>query len=135
MKKSKLINQLISQPNTPINTPTQNQFTNCELEQIDKQAVEEKNCKECLHFEACCKWTDFPRQIGFPICRKFNPVESYRKQREGEWHTVVDNKDDIVTECSVCKYYFWFMKKGQLNIDRMPYCPNCGAKMKGGEEG
>ena len=57
----------------------------------------------------------------------------YRKQNEGEWRTVVDNKNDIVTECSACKKQFWFMKKGQLNIDRMPYCPNCGAKMKGGE--
>ena len=58
----------------------------------------------------------------------------YRKRRLGEWHTVVDNKNDIVTECTACKKQFWFMKKGQLNIDRMPYCPNCGAKMKGGAE-
>ena len=56
------------------------------------------------------------------------------KQSEGEWNTVVDNKDDIVTECSACKKHFWFMKKGQLNIDRMPFCPNCGARMKGGAE-
>lgn len=61
-------------------------------------------------------------------------ILGYRKQSEGEWHTVVDNKTDIVTECSACKKQFWFMKKGQLNIDRMPYCPNCGAKMKGGAE-
>ena len=61
-------------------------------------------------------------------------IKGYRKQSEGEWHTVVDNKNDIVTECTACKKQFWFMKKGQLNIDRMPYCPNCGAKMKGGAE-
>ena len=54
----------------------------------------------------------------------------YRKQREGEWVTDTENKISMVTECSVCKHDFWFMKKGQLNIDRMPYCPNCGAKMK-----
>ena len=33
--------------------------------------MDEKNCKECLHFEACCKWTDFPKQIGVPVCRKY----------------------------------------------------------------
>ena len=58
----------------------------------------------------------------------------YRRQIEGEWHTIADHKISIVTECTACKKTFWFMKKGQLNIDRMPYCPNCGAKMKGGAE-
>lgn len=55
----------------------------------------------------------------------------YRKQREGEWKTITDNKNYVVTECTACKEQFFFMKKGQLNIDRMPYCPNCGARMKG----
>ena len=43
---------------------------------------EEKNCKDCLHLEACSKWTDFPKQIGFPTCSKFDTTESYRKQSE-----------------------------------------------------
>ena len=42
----------------------------------EENQIEEKNCKECLHFEACCKWTDFPKQIGFPICRKFTPTNT-----------------------------------------------------------
>ena len=58
----------------------------------------------------------------------------YRKQSVGEWETIQKTKTDIITECTACKKQFWFMKKGQLNIDRMPYCPNCGAKMKGGAE-
>lgn len=41
-----------------------------------EKQIEEKNCKECLHFEACCKWTDFPKQIGFPVCRKFTPTNT-----------------------------------------------------------
>lgn len=36
--------------------------------------IYEKNCKDCIHIEACSKWTDFPKQIGFPICRKFKPT-------------------------------------------------------------
>ena len=41
-----------------------------------EKQIEKKNCKECLHFEACCKWTDFPKQIGFPVCRKFTPTNT-----------------------------------------------------------
>lgn len=31
-----------------------------------------KNCKNCLHFGACSKWTDFPKQCGFPVCAHFD---------------------------------------------------------------
>lgn len=53
---------------------------------MSKEKQIEKNCNECLHFEACCKWTDFPKQIGFPTCRKFAPISGYRKQ--SEWISV-----------------------------------------------
>lgn len=95
---------------------------------MSKEQIDTKNCKECLHFEACCKWTDFPKQIGFPTCR------NYRKQVEGEWITTEENPLHKITECTACKKEFYFAKKGQLNIDRMPFCPNCGSRMKGGAE-
>lgn len=57
----------------------------------------------------------------------------YRKQSEGEWHMVSDYTDSRIVECSKCDKQFYFKKKGQLNIDKMSYCPNCGANMKGGE--
>lgn len=28
-------------------------------------------CKDCLHLEACSRWTDFPKQCGEPTCRHF----------------------------------------------------------------
>ena len=43
----------------------------------------------------------------------------YRKQSEGEWIGIWDY------ECSVCNEY---------NDIKTKYCPNCGAKMKGGAE-
>lgn len=58
----------------------------------------------------------------------------YRKQSEGEWRIVSDYADSRIVECSNCEKQFYFKKKGQLNIDKMPHCPECGAKMKGGEE-
>ena len=31
--------------------------------------------------------------------------------------------------CSACRKMFYYFNRGQLQIDKMPYCPNCGAKM------
>lgn len=51
----------------------------------------------------------------------------YRKQSEGEWK-VCGAFDDFL-KCSCCGYdYPW-----QTAIEHK-FCPNCGAKMKGGEE-
>lgn len=55
------------------------------------------------------------------------------KEKEGAWRVVSENTHAKTVECTDCKEQFWFMKKGQLNIDRMPYCPKCGLKKKGGE--
>lgn len=53
-------------------------------------------------------------------------LAGYRKQSEGEW--VKDNASQFKHRynCSVCDYRF-------LGIPT-PYCPNCGARMKGGAE-
>ena len=57
--------------------------------------------------------------------------EGYRKQSEGEWVT-----SDIPQEkyaCSVCGGACWYYDY-QGEVARSKYCPNCGAKMKGGAE-
>ena len=36
-----------------------------------KKADKEKTCKSCLHYKACLKWSDFPKQCGVPTCRHF----------------------------------------------------------------
>ena len=54
----------------------------------------------------------------------------YRKQSEGEWveravtRTWLEDDVDIFYVCSNCKIETPFTSK---------YCPDCGAKMKGGE--
>lgn len=58
----------------------------------------------------------------------------YQKQRVGEWETVCENRGSIIVECTSCKEQFYFAKKGQLQIDRMPHCPKCGAKMVKGSK-
>lgn len=48
--------------------------------------------------------------------------DGYRKQSEGEW--IAQSEAFVRFECSKCHSY--------NHIVRSKYCPNCGAKMKGG---
>ena len=105
--------------NTPTNTPTQNQFTNSELKQIEEMAdilceAKEHDCKggnDCL----CVKQAEALYNAG------------YRKQSEGEWKL---HKDGSGT-CSECH----FIQKDIWDYDHYQhFCGHCGAKMKGGAE-
>jgi rubrerythrin len=49
--------------------------------------------------------------------------KGYRKQIEGEWKKVYDKAPRYV--CTSCNHLY--------NNKEYKYCPNCGAKMKGGE--
>ena len=51
--------------------------------------------------------------------------ESLRKQ--GEWIDYAEGGK----QCTACYRVFWH---GEYNPIKPNYCPNCGAKMKGGEE-
>ena len=62
------------------------------------------------------------------------PNADVQEVRHGEWHTIRETTDSKTTECTACMKSFFFMRKGQLNIDLMPYCPHCGAKMDGERE-
>lgn len=55
-------------------------------------------------------------------------AKSYRKQTEGEWLCIYLNKFEHLSKhkCSEC---------GFVNTTRYNYCPNCGAKMKGADDG
>ena len=50
----------------------------------------------------------------------------YRKQSEGEWK--VNGVYFKTLNCSVCDY------TANSIYEKTNYCPNCGAKMKGGKE-
>ena len=57
--------------------------------------------------------------------------KGYRRQSEGEWVKVAAYNDGVLNtaKCSVCKT---FQPVGCW--DYYPYCPHCGAHMKGGAE-
>lgn len=55
----------------------------------------------------------------------------YRKQSEGEWEELMHfnfegGYSGSTFRCSICHFDDCY--------DETPYCPNCGAKMKGGAE-
>ena len=57
----------------------------------------------------------------------------YRKYSEGEW---VYNTDDFTPKqrCTVCGYNKPIVAGESVIQEPKHFCPNCGAKMKGGEE-
>ena len=55
------------------------------------------------------------------------PAADVAQVRHGRWETNSDRPDSLI--CSVCKFGFDMWKHDPHN-----YCPNCGAKMDGGDE-
>lgn len=58
----------------------------------------------------------------------------YRKQREGHWISKEEaelmDRFDLAYTCSVCGHCDWDCTESE----NFNFCPNCGAKMKGGSE-
>lgn len=59
------------------------------------------------------------------------PAENVAPVVHGMWKILRDDKISRSVACTACNDVFYYAKRGQLNIDKMPYCPSCGAKMDG----
>ena len=53
----------------------------------------------------------------------------------GQWKTSRESEISRNVWCTACGKDFYMHRKGELQIDKMPYCPNCGAKMDGDGDG
>lgn len=125
--------------NTPTNTPTQKQFTNCELKQIEEMARIIGHCESTLHPDIECHNKATGCYCIENPCHNQRIAEKlynagYRKQSEGEWierDCIIESKRGrtihySIRKCSVC---------GKWNgRHKTNFCPNCGANMKGGAE-
>jgi hypothetical protein len=105
---------------------------------MSNNEVEKKECQKCLHYEMCLDnflkakeeglWelTDEKEYFAHADECDFCAV-GYCKQVEGEWVTKDLNnplyESKKAPHCSNCEY---------MSFIRYDYCPNCGAKMKGG---
>ena len=93
-------------------------------EQIEKQAIEELTNE--LIFTS-----NYPNR---ELIAKHLYQKGWRKQSEGVWRGEIRERCDWrgkkqkyfqPNSCSLCH---------EPVVDRTPYCPNCGAHMKGGAE-
>lgn len=105
-------------------------------EQIEKQAIDEI-AREMCHLSAeceTCQICDEKYHCDGELCY-FQCIgkeiinHKYRKQREGEWISNELGGYQYAFHCSECGWV-----DGYPFNDRHKYCPNCGAKMKGGAE-
>jgi hypothetical protein len=101
-------------------------------EQIEEMALimcGRESCKTCTHF------IDATKCAAVVSAKKLYNA-GYRKQKEGEWKMLIYNKHCSCGksqkvaryECSVCK------RIADMQPYGLSFCPNCGAKMKGGAE-
>lgn len=85
--------------------------TTCSLYRgyLDKKCAGNGECDfNCHHYDRCEKLYE----------------KGYRKQTNGEWIETDDENGYESSRCSKC---------GCEQVRKSYYCPDCGAKMKGGE--
>jgi hypothetical protein len=91
-----------------------------EMARIISEYDECGNCKVCIYHNCCSS--------EYHATNLYNA--GYRKQTEGEWvHTDKAEHWYGKDECSECHYHTF----DRTDLSHLNFCPNCGAKMKGGE--
>lgn len=69
---------------------------------------------------------------GVAIINQFPTVDAVEVVH-GEWSTIEDDLCGLVAlHCSVCNQEWWF--EDDAPIKHYHYCPNCSAKMDGGND-
>ena len=126
-----------------------------------KDQIEKKACKNCIHYQMCVDTFRKAKQDGEILlieeeayfanangCDFYADKRIYRKQSEGEWEWFEEwnpstpehprECDDCGWRCGECKTAladivggYWDDPDEKPNLN---FCPNCGAKMKGGAE-
>ena len=90
----------------------------------NEKQIEEMACEKCLHHLACLTNSEY---VPTP-CPAYEDKAGYRKQSEGENIALYPSS---AFECSECHWQDWDLFTADSSYN---FCPNCGAKMKGGAE-
>ena len=108
-----------------------------EKKQIDyKEYVRQmrENCAKDHNGNVVCSG-----ELWEEIANTIENLAGYRKQSEGEWVETTEPlgaHDVPCVECSVCNESYVLDEDFDLDVVHTfwNYCPNCGAKMRGGVE-
>lgn len=72
------------------------------------------------------------KSMNLAECRKRLerlPAADVVEVRHGRWNEVEHGENGVLCECSTCKEWMLFYYGFDAN-----FCPNCGAKMDGGQD-
>ena len=100
-----------------------------------EKQIEEMACKNCIHYEVCmyvnAQAVEYARAEN---CKLFKNNAGYRKQSEGVWTLALGTYGKCM--CSNCKSEAPIKRADDRSLEyiKTKFCPNCGAKMKGGAE-
>lgn len=107
-----------------------------QIEEMAKALTKyEKGLCERLPKDQCLLTSAVHAQVSCDYCKiaEFLYNAGYRKQSEGKWTKHLDEWDCEYAKCSCCEAEF-YDSNGEDTIDMFyKFCPECGAKMKGGE--
>ena len=89
----------------------------------------ERNCKKCFHYVACKEVASHSGYADINYtesqCKHFIPTADVQEVKHGEW---LHKNGEMY--CSICG--------SEALMDEVyyqsPHCPNCGAKMDGGQK-
>lgn len=113
---------------------------NEQIEREKQETIMWSDLRECISYD---EWS--AREYGETSVDLYTTAQNliekgYRKQRVGEWIVLANFSDrSVCTECSICGEEYTY-KKGQIGgygtscYAKYNFCPNCGARMKGGAE-
>lgn len=83
-----------------------------------------KNCKACVHNDVCDVWRKEECQDANSVLTGgMDDCPLYVERGRARW---IRRGNEMT--CSKCKFIYY------SNNDDFNFCPNCGAKMKGGDE-
>ena len=98
-----------------------------------KSFGEVKSCKDCLNNDVCKKQHDIEANPG--LCTFYKRKDDYRKERQGEWIPTSSLNKGFALEgymfCSECDVMLHTCDDNYYCLDKLNYCPMCGARMKG----
>lgn len=97
-----------------------------------EKEIEELTCDMCDSCREAVTREDCPNHCCDGVRQHAEALyaRGWRRQSEGEWKWISD--DDCI--CSACGKVFYTADNADAGTPLWNFCPNCGAKMKGGAE-